>query len=80
LHTDKVKKAKEGMVDTTVQEKNIPFPTDAKRYQKVIQQCSTLAQRCEMQLRQSYRLVVNAWSMPKVMPTSLGMLKKPSRL
>jgi transposase, IS5 family len=58
LHADKVKKVKKVMGDTTVQEKNIPFPTDAKRYQKVMQQCHPLAQRCGMKLRQSYRLVV----------------------
>jgi transposase, IS5 family len=58
LHADKVKKAKEVMGDTTVQEKHIPFPTDGKRYQKVMKQCPTLAQRCGMKLRQSYRLVV----------------------
>jgi hypothetical protein len=41
----------------TVQEKNISFPTDAKRYQKVMKQCPTLAQRCGMKLRKSYWLV-----------------------
>lgn len=30
LNADKVKKAKEVIVDTTVQEKNITFPTDVK--------------------------------------------------
>jgi transposase, IS5 family len=58
LHADKVKKSKEVMGDTTVQEKNIPCPTDGKLYKKVMQQCPTLAQRCGMQLRKSYRLVV----------------------
>jgi hypothetical protein len=36
LHEEKGKKAKEVMGDTTVQEKNIPFSTDAKRYKKVM--------------------------------------------
>jgi transposase, IS5 family len=58
LYADQVKKAKEGMGDTTVQEKNMPFPTDAKRYKKVMKQCHTLSQRCGMKLRQSYRCVV----------------------
>jgi transposase, IS5 family len=58
LHADQVKQAKEVMEDITVQEKNIPFPTDGKRYKKVMQQCPTLAQRCGMKLRQSYRCVV----------------------
>jgi hypothetical protein len=58
LHADKVKQAQEVIVDTSVQEKNMPLPTDGKRYQKVMQQCPTLAQRCGMKLRPSYRLVV----------------------
>ncbi len=58
LHADKVKKAKEVIVDTTVQEKNITFPTDAKLYKKVIDKCNTLAKRCGIKLRQSYRFVV----------------------
>jgi transposase, IS5 family len=58
LQADKVKQAKEVMRDTTVQEKNIPFPTDGKRYKKVMKQCPTLAQRCGMKFRPSYRWVV----------------------
>jgi transposase, IS5 family len=58
LHADKVKKAKEVMVDTTVQEETITFPTDGKLYKKVIKQCNALAKRCGIKLRQSYRFVV----------------------
>lgn len=58
LHADKVKKAKEVIVDTTVQEKNITFPTDTKLYKKVIEQCNTIAKKCGIKLRQSYRFVV----------------------
>jgi transposase, IS5 family len=58
LHADKVKKAKEVMVDTTVQEKNITFPTDGKLYKKVIKKCNALAKHCGIKLRQSYRFVV----------------------
>jgi transposase, IS5 family len=54
LHADQIKQAKEVMGDTTVQEKNILFPTDAKRYKKVMKQCHS----CRMKLRPSYRLVV----------------------
>jgi hypothetical protein len=46
------------MEDTTVQDKHIPFPTEVKRYKKVMTQCHPLAQRCGMKLRPSYRLVV----------------------
>ena len=46
------------MVDTTVQAKNITFPTDGKLYKKVIKTCNALAKRCGIKLRQSYRFVV----------------------
>lgn len=58
LHADKVKKAKEVIVDTTVQEKNITFPTDAKLYKKIIEKCNRIAKSCGIKLRQSYRFVV----------------------
>ena len=58
LHQEKVKKAKEVIVDTTVQEKNITFPTDAKLYKKIIEKCNTIAKKCRINLRQSYRFVV----------------------
>ena len=58
LHADQVKKAKEVIVDTTVQEKNITFPTDAKLYKKVIEKCNRIAKSCGLKLRQSYRFVV----------------------
>ena len=46
------------MVATTVQKKNITFPTDEKLYKKVIKQCTALAKRCGIKLRQSHRFVV----------------------
>ena len=58
LHADKVKKAKELIVDTTVQEKNITFPTDAKLYKKVINRCNLIAEKCGIKLRQTYRFVM----------------------
>jgi IS5 family transposase len=66
LHADKVRKAKEVIVDTTVQEKNITFPTDAKLYKKVIGKCNALAKSCGIKLRQSYWLVVQR---PAICPT-----------
>jgi transposase, IS5 family len=59
LHGDKVKKAKEVIVDTTLQEKNVTFPTDAKLYRKVIAKCNAMAQQWGVKLRQSYRFVVH---------------------
>ncbi len=39
-------------VDTTVQEKNITFPTDTKLYRKIIQKCVKIAEAEEIELRQ----------------------------
>ena len=33
-------------MDTTVQEKNVTFPTDAKLYKKIIAQCNTISKKC----------------------------------
>ena len=41
-------------IDTTVQEKNITFPTDAKLYRKIIVQCLKLAKVHDIKLRRSY--------------------------
>lgn len=48
----------EVQVDTTVQEKNITFPTDAKLARKIIQKCWAIAGDEGIQLRQSYRRVI----------------------
>lgn len=41
-------------IDTTVQEKNITFPTDAKLYRKIIVHCLKLAKVHDIKLRRSY--------------------------
>ncbi len=41
--------------DTTVQENNTTFPTDAKLCKKVIDKCNTIAKKAEVTLRRSYR-------------------------
>lgn len=41
-------------VDTTVQSKNITFPTDTKLQKKVIKRCLDIAQKEELKLRQTY--------------------------
>ena len=41
-------------VDTTVQEKNITFPTDAKLHRKIIKQCRKIAEEEQLPVRQSY--------------------------
>lgn len=44
-------------VDTTVQETNITFPTDAKLYGKVMERLRSIAQGAGIKLKQSYRFV-----------------------
>lgn len=46
---------REVVIDTTVQEKNITFPTDTKLRVKVIKQCWKLAEEENITLRRSYR-------------------------
>ena len=58
LHSEDIKKAKEVIVDTTVQEKNITYPTDAKLYKKVIDGAQRIAKRTGIKLRQSYQYIV----------------------
>ena len=41
-------------VDTTVQEKNITYPTDDKLYKKIIVKCLSIAKKEGLQLRQTY--------------------------
>lgn len=41
-------------VDTTVQEKNITFPTDNKLHRKIIRKCLKIADEEELPVRQSY--------------------------
>lgn len=41
-------------IDTTVQEKNITFPTDAKLYKKIIDKCVKRAKENQIKLRRSY--------------------------
>lgn len=40
--------------DTTVQEKNITYPTDNKLHRKIIKKCVAIADKQEIELRQSY--------------------------
>lgn len=47
----------EVQIDTTVQEKNITFPTDAKLVRKVIDHCADIARREGIKQRQTYKRV-----------------------
>jgi IS5 family transposase len=46
---------KEVIADTTVQEKNITFPTDAKLHRKIIDKCQQIAKKEKIKLRQNYK-------------------------
>jgi IS5 family transposase len=48
-------------VDTTVQEKNITFPTDDKLYKKIIQKCHSIAASEGLPVRQTY-----TWTLKKL--------------
>lgn len=54
LHGTKAKE-REILVDTTVQEKNITFPTDTKLYKRIADTCADIAEKEGTKLRQSYR-------------------------
>lgn len=41
-------------IDTTVQEKNITFPTDAKLHRKIIKKCLAIAKKERLPVRQGY--------------------------
>lgn len=45
--------------DTTVQEKNITYPTDDKLYKKIIDKCRRIADKEDIELRQSYTRTVD---------------------
>lgn len=49
-------------IDTTVQEKNITYPTDDKLYKKIIKSCWKIADKEGVDLRQSYIRVIKVLS------------------
>lgn len=48
--------------DTTIQEKNITYPTDDKLYKKIIKECQSIAKDEQIELRQSYTQTVKRLS------------------
>lgn len=51
-------KENEATIDTTVQEKNITYPTDNKLHRKIIKKCAAIAGEHQIELRQSYSRTV----------------------
>lgn len=48
----------QGTIDTTVQEKNITYPTDNKLHRKIIKKCVAIAEQEAIELRQSYSRIL----------------------
>jgi len=46
------------LIDTTVQEKNITYPTDTKLQKKIIEKCRKIAKKEDIKLRQSYKRIL----------------------
>jgi IS5 family transposase len=53
---------KDVIADTTVQEKNITYPTDDKLYKKIIKKCVKIAEKEEIELRQNYKRTIQKLS------------------
>jgi len=51
-------KQKQATTDTTVQEKNITYPTDNKLHRKIIKKCIAIAQEQGIEQRQTYRRIL----------------------
>lgn len=57
LHRAKAKE-REILIDSTVQEKNITFPTETKLYKKIAEHCVAIAEKEQTELRQTYRRTI----------------------
>jgi IS5 family transposase len=53
----------QGTIDTTVQEKNITYPTDNKLHRKIIKKCVVIADKQGIELRQSYIRILKKLSL-----------------
>ena len=58
--------------DTTVQEKNITYPTDDKLYKKIIKKCQIIAEKEDVCLRQSYKHTVKQLSIVQRLKRTKG--------
>lgn len=55
LFSKKEIQEKEVLIDTTVQEKNITYPTDVKLQKKIVEKCREIAVKEGIELRQTYK-------------------------
>lgn len=58
--------------DTTIQEKNITFPTDDKLYKKIIKRCHQISEKENIELRQSYTRTLKKLSFAQRMKRNKG--------
>ena len=68
--------------DTTVQEKNITYPTDSKLHKKIINKCRKISERENLVLRQSYTQTVKKLSLDQRFrnhPKNYGKARKADR-
>ena len=65
------REVKEVRVDTTVQEKNITFPTDRKMYEKTIEYCKRIAKAENIKLKRTYTFEI------RKLKAQLRFAKKP---
>jgi IS5 family transposase len=76
------KEVKEVRVDTTVQEKNITFPTDRKLTEKVIEHCKRIAKKEDIQLTRTFGREIKKLKHQLRFarkPKNLGKLRKSQR-
>lgn len=72
----------EATTDTTVQEKNITYPTDSKLHRKIIKKCIGIASKESIELRQSYTRTVKKLLMEQRFrhhPKNKGRARKADR-
>ena len=62
--------------DTTIQEKNITYPTDDKLYKKIIGKCRDIAEKENIELRQSYTQTLKKLSIVQRLKRTKGGEKK----
>ena len=75
-------KEKQATTDTTVQEKNITYPTDNKLHRRIIKKCIALADREDIEIRQSYTRTLRKLLMDQRFrnhPKNKGKAKKADR-
>ncbi len=66
-------------IDSTVQEKNITFPTDAKLLKKVVKQCMKISLKHSLPLRQSYTRILKQVYLDQRFRTNPRNRKKAAR-